>query len=287
MLRRALNHLRGDPKLAIGLSIVAALLLFGPVGSLFVDEAGVRLGAGGFAEPPSGAHPVGTDTTGRDILAMLVYGMAPTLEIGFLAGGIGTVVGVLLGLASGFYRGPIDTIIRSAADVMLTIPALAVLVVLAAFLQTRTVELMALVVAVFAWPWTARAVRAQTLTMREHGYVLIARLSGRSGPEIILFELLPNLLPYAMATFVASVSGSILAAVGLQLLGLGPITTPTLGLLLQNAFQSAAVVRGLWWWWAPATILLVVLFIGLFLIGEALDAIANPRLKRAAEAPVA
>ena len=287
ILRRALNHLRSDPKLAIGLSIVAALLLFGPVGSLFVDEAGVQLGAGGFAEPPSAAHPVGTDTTGRDVLAMLVYGMAPTLEIGFLAGSIGTVVGVLLGLASGFYRGPIDTIIRSAADVMLTIPALAVLVVLAAFLQTRTVELMALVVAVFAWPWTARAVRAQTLTMREQGYVLIARLSGRSGPEIILFELLPNLLPYAMATFVASVSGSILAAVGLQLLGLGPITTPTLGLLLQNAFQYAAVVRGLWWWWAPPTILLVVLFIGLFLIGEGLDAIANPRLKRAVEAPVA
>jgi peptide/nickel transport system permease protein len=284
-LRRSVDHLRGDPKLVVGIAIVAILLLIGPLGALVVDEAGVQLGAGGFAEPPSGAHPLGTDTTGRDILAMLVYGMAPTLEIGFLAGSIGTVVGVLLGLASGYYRGPIDTIIRSAADVMLTIPALAVLVVLAAFLQTRTVELMALVVALFAWPWTARAVRAQTLTMREQGYVLIARLSGRSGPEIILFELLPNLLPYAMATFVAAVSGSILAAVGLQLLGLGPITTPTLGLMLQNAFQYAAVVRGLWWWWAPPTILLVVLFVGLFLIGEGLDAIANPRLKRAAEAP--
>lgn len=286
LTRRILRHLRGDARLSVGLLIVGSLVLLGPVGSLIVDEAGVRLGAGGFAEPPSAAHPLGTDTTGRDVLAMMVYGTAPTLEIGLLAGGLGTVVGVLLGLASGYYRGPLDTVIRSAADVVLTIPALAVLVVLAAFLQTRTVELMAFVVALFAWPWTARAVRAQTLTMREAGYVLIARLSGRSGPQILLLELLPNLLPYAMATFVAAVSGSILAAVGLQLLGLGPITTPTLGLMLQNAFQYAAVVRGLWWWWAPPTIVLVLLFIGLFLVGTSLDAIANPRLRRAAAGPV-
>lgn len=285
LTRRILRHLRGDARLSVGLLIVGSLVLLGPVGSLIVDEAGVRLGAGGFAEPPSAAHPLGTDTTGRDVLAMMVYGTAPTLEIGLLAGGLGTVVGVLLGLASGYYRGPLDTVIRSAADVVLTIPALAVLVVLAAFLQTRTVELMAFVVALFAWPWTARAVRAQTLTMREAGYVLIARLSGRSGPQILLLELLPNLLPYAMATFVAAVSGSILAAVGLQLLGLGPITTPTLGLMLQNAFQYAAVVRGLWWWWAPPTIVLVLLFIGLFLVGTSLDAIANPRLRRAAAGP--
>lgn len=280
---RFLRHLRGDRKLAVGLGIILFLILLGPIGSLLVDRSGIQLGAGGFAEAPSGAHLLGTDATGRDILAMMVYGTPPTLEIGLLAGGIGTVVGVLLGLTSGYYRGFIDTIIRSTADVMLTIPALAVLVVLAAFLQTRTVELMALVVALFAWPWTARAVRAQTLSMREQGYVLVAKLSGRSGPKIILFELLPNLLPYAMATFVAAVSGSILAAVGLQLLGLGPITTPTLGLLLQNSFQSAAVIRGLWWWWAPPTLLLVILFIGLFLIGESLDTIANPRLKRALE----
>jgi len=278
------RYLKRDRRLAIGLLIVGALVLLGPVGQLFVDEAGVRLGAGGFAEAPSAAHPLGTDTTGRDVLAMMVYGTPPTLAIGFLAGLIGTTVGVALGLTAGYYRGPVDVVIRSLADVLLTIPALAVLVVLAALFQTRTVELMAVVVALFAWPWTARAVRAQTLTMREQGFVMIARLSGRSGPGILLFELLPNLIPYVMATFVAAVSGAILAAVGLQLLGLGPITIPTLGLMLQNAFQYAAVVRGMWWWWGPPTLLLIALFVGLFLISESLDAIANPRLKRPAEA---
>lgn len=282
--RRGWRWAFAQPRLIVGGSILAALVLVGPLGSLFVGTDGLRLGAGPFAAPPTAAHLLGTDALGRDVLAMIVHGMIPTLEIGLLAGGIGTFVGVVLGLASGYFRGPLDTVIRSAADIMLTIPALAVLVVLAAFLQTRTVELMAFVVALFAWPWTARAVRSQTLTMREQAYVLVARLSGRSDLGILVFELLPNLLPYVMATFVAAVSGAILAAVGLQLLGLGPITIPTLGLLLQNAFASAALTRGLWWWWGPPTLILVLLFIGLFLVGEGLDAIANPRLRRQGKA---
>lgn len=270
-----------DWKLSIGLALIIALLLFGPVGARFVPERGTKLGAAGFAEPPSAKNLLGTDTTGRDVLALMVYGTPPTLQIGLLAGALGTLVGVILGLLSGYYRGPIDTVIRICADVALTIPALALLVVLAAFLQTTSVGLMALIVALFAWPWPTRTIRAQTLTLREHGFVSMARLSGRHDLEIIFFEILPNLLPYIMASFVGAVSGAVLASVGLQLLGLGPILTPTIGLILQFSFEYAAIVRGMWWWWGPPTMLLVLLFIGLFLISMALDEIANPRLKRA------
>ena len=273
------RYAQSDWKLISGLIIVIVLLLFGPVGAIFVSEEGVELGSSGFAEPPSGQHLLGTDTTGRDMLALMVYGTPPTLRVGFLAGGIGTLVGVILGLLSGYYRGPIDTVIRSAADIALTIPALAVLVVLASFLRTTTVELMALIVAVFAWPWPTRAIRAQTLTLREQGFVSVAKLSGRTDAEILFLEILPNLLPYIMASFVAAVSGAILVSVGLQLLGLGPILIPTLGLILQFAFEYAAIVRGMWWWWGPPTILLMLLFVGLFLISMALDEISNPRLK--------
>lgn len=282
-VRQLLGYLKGDPKLALGLGLVIGLVLFGPIGALFVDESGTRLGAGGFAEPPSRAHPFGTDTTGRDLLAMMVYGTLPTLEIGLLAGILGTLVGTLLGLVSGYFRGLLDTLIRGAADIMLTIPALAVLVVLAAFLRTNSVELLALIVALFAWPWTTRAIRSQILTLRERGFVNMAKLSGRSNAQILFLELLPNLLPYIMATFVTSVSGAILAAVGLQLLGLGPIDTPTLGLILQFAFEFGAIVRGMWWWWGPPTVFLLLLFVGLFLVNMALDEVANPRLKKIAD----
>jgi peptide/nickel transport system permease protein len=140
---------------------------------------------------------------------------------------------------------------------------------------------MALIVALFAWPSPTRTIRAQTLSMREQAFVQLARLSGRGEIEIAFKELLPNLLPYIIAGFVGSVSGGILAAVGLQLLGLGPRLTPTLGLMLEESFSAGALVRGLWWWWGPPTLVLCLLFLGLFLVSLGLDEVANPRLRRA------
>lgn len=269
-----------DARLTAGLAIIAGLIILGTVGPLLVGSAGLRLGAAPYAQPPTAAHPFGTDTTGRDVLALIVHGTIPTLMIGLLAGGIGTAIGVVLGLVSGYMRGPVDTVIRGAADVAVTIPALAILVVLTALLQTQSIELMALIIGLLAWPYSTRAIRSQTLTLRERGFVTIAVLSGRNGFETMFLEILPNLLPYATASFVGAVSGAIVAAVGLQLLGLGPLTTPTMGLMLQYAFQYGAVVRGMWWWWGPPTLFLVLLFGGLFLISIALDAFANPRLRR-------
>jgi peptide/nickel transport system permease protein len=269
-----------DPRLRIGLAIVVGLVLLGPVGSLVMGSSGLRLGSAPYSAPPSMGHLFGTDSTGRDVLTMIVHGALPTLEIGLLAGGLGTFLGVVLGLVSGYVRGPIDALIRSAADVALTIPALAVLVVLAALLRTQSVELMALIVGLLAWPYPTRAIRAQTLTLRERGFVTLAVLSGRNAFETIFLEILPNLLPYVTASLVGAVSGGIMVSVGLQLLGLGPITTPTMGLMLQYAFSYAAVARGMWWWWGPPTLFLVLLFAGLFLISVSLDEWSNPRLRR-------
>jgi peptide/nickel transport system permease protein len=279
---RASGRLRsGDPRLDAGIAIVVALLALGVVGPLVVGSAGLRLGAAGYSQPPTAGHWLGTDPTGRDVLALLVHGTIPTLMIGLLAGGLGTGIGVVLGLVSGYVRGPIDTVIKSVADVLVTIPTLMILVVLTALLQTRSLELMAVIIGLLAWPYSARAVRAQTLTLRERGYVTMAVLSGRNALQVMFVEILPNLLSYAAASLVGAVSGAIVAAVGLQLLGLGPITTPTMGLMLQYAFQYGAVSRGMWWWWGPPTLFLVLLFGGLFLINSALDRYSNPRLRGA------
>jgi peptide/nickel transport system permease protein len=239
------------------------------------------LGAAGYSQPPTAGHWLGTDPTGRDVLTLLVHGTIPTLLIGLLAGGLGTGIGVVLGLVSGFVRGPIDTVIKSVADIAVTIPTLMILVVLTALLQTRSLELMAVIIGLLAWPYSARAIRAQTLTLRERGYVTMAVLSGRNAFQVMFLEILPNLLSYVAASLVGAVSGAIVAAVGLQLLGLGPITTPTMGLMLQYAFQYGAVSRGMWWWWGPPTLFLVLLFGGLFLVNSALDRYSNPRLRGA------
>jgi peptide/nickel transport system permease protein len=274
-----LGRLRAaDWKLLVGLALAVGLLLFGALGRLLVDDGGMRLGSGPFSQPPSAEYPFGTDSAGRDLFTMVVYGTLPTLVIGVIAGGVGTAVGAALGLVTGYYHGPVDTVIRTTADILLAIPTLLVMVVIASFITTG-VTTMALIIALFSWPWPARTVRSQTLSLRERPFVEMAKLSGCRGGEILFKDLLPNLLPYIMAGFVGAVSGGILAAVGLQLLGLGPLDTPTLGLILHNSFQYAALYRGMWWWWLPPTALLVTLFVALLLISLSLDEIANPRLR--------
>ena len=265
-------------KLILGLLLVGGLILYGAIGPLLVDRAGMRLGSSPFSKPPTAAHPFGTDSAGRDLFTMVTYAMAPTLVIGVLAGGVGTVIGTLLGLITGYYHGPIDTFIRTLTDILLAVPTLLIMIVIASFISTD-ITTMALIIAIFSWPWTARTIRSQTLSLRERPFVDMAKLSGSSSWEILLFDFLPNLLPYIIAGLVGAVSGGILAAVGLQLLGLGPLNTPTIGLILNNSFQYAALYRGLWWWWLPPTVILVVLFVGLFLISLSLDEIANPRLR--------
>jgi peptide/nickel transport system permease protein len=266
-------------KVLIGLIVVLGMLLLAPLGPLLVSSNGLRLGTTLPNQAPSWAHLLGTEATGRDLLTLMVYGAPVSLEIGLIAGGVGTLVGAIFGLVSGYYRGPADVVIRGATDVMLGIPQLAVLVVISSLFGTTTISMMALIIAIFSWPLPARAIRAQALSMREQGFVSMSKLSGRSGVEIMFLEMLPNLLPYVMAGFVGSVSGGILASVGLQLLGLGQFSTPSLGLILQTAFGEGAILRGMWWWWFPPTIVLALLFVALFLISMGLDEIANPRLR--------
>jgi peptide/nickel transport system permease protein len=280
--RRRLGRLLRNWKLMLGLALLLAIVLFSVAGVFLVAYEETNVAAGPLKQPPSARYPLGTDNVGRNVFAMMVYGIPPSLEIGLIAGGVGTVVGTLLGLISGYVRGRWDSVIRILADITLTVPSLLFLVVIAAFFRTTTIELTALIVAIFAWAGPCRSIRAQTLTLRERAFVRVAKLSGRNDLEIVTLEIMPNLLPYIAAGFVGAVAGGILASVGIQLLGLGPLFIPNLGMMLQFAFNGAALYQGMWWWWAPPTITLILLFIGLFFISLALDEYANPRLRQQA-----
>lgn len=272
---------RRHPQLAAGLAIVFVVLAFGPVGSLFVDTDQARVGSAAANLTPSLEHPLGTDAAGRDLMAVMVAGTPLTLRVGFLAGAVGLGIGIVLGFVAGYFRGLPDTLIRGAADVLLTVPGLLFLVVLATSLRTAvTVDMMALVVASLAWMLPTRTIRAQVLSMRERAYVQVARLSGMGDLEIIARELLPNLLPYLAASFVSAVAAAVLASIGLEALGLGPQNDPTLGMTIYWALYYTSLLRGMWWWWAPPMVMIVLIFIGLFLVSMGLDRIANPRLWR-------
>jgi peptide/nickel transport system permease protein len=251
-------------------------------GTLLINPKASDMGAVPLNLSPSAKYPLGTDGLGRDMFAVMVQGIPSTFKIGFLAGAVGVLIGATIGLFSGYYRGAADTIFSSFADVMLVIPALAILITVSAYVRVVTVELMAVIVGLLAWPLSARVIRSQTLSLRERLFVQVARLSGENDFEIITRQILPNLTAYLAASFVGAVSGAILASVGLEVLGLGPQNVPTIGRSLFYAFKYAALFKGMWWWWGPPIVTLAIIFTGLFWISLSLDKYANPRLKGAA-----
>ena len=274
-------YVRRNPDLVVGMVIVLALLLVGLIGPFFVDVRQAQPLRAVPGQPPSARYPLGTDDQGRNLLAVMVVGLPLTLKIGFLAGAVGLSIGAILGLTAGYLGGITDTIIAMVVDIILTVPGLLILITIAASIKTFiSVEVLALVVASLAWPRPTRTIRAQVLTLRERGYIQVARRSGVSTPEIIVFQLLPNLLPYLAATFVAAVSATILASIGLEVLGLGPQNDPTIGMTIYWAITYNALLRGMWWWWMPPIVAVVLMFIGLFLVSSGMDEIANPRRRR-------
>lgn len=275
----SLRLLRREPLLALGLALLLLLALLAVLAPLIVDPALAAIGAVPPRRPPSAAHWLGSDTQGRDVLASLLAATPRTLEIGLLAGLIGLAVGGALGLIAGWFRGPADALIRTVCDVMMTIPAIAVLVLVGTSVRSMTVGLMALVAALLSWMVPARAIRAQVLSLRERPWIDVARLNGMSGPRIILAELLPNLAPYLAASFVIAVSTAMLATIGLEALGLGPQNELTLGMMIYWAQYSGAILRGMWWWWVPPVVALTLIFVALLAVSLGMDRLVNARLR--------
>ena len=293
-----LRYLRRNPLLIGGLGLLIVLFACVVGGYLFYkqdDLLGESQGVDGLTralsvparEKPSwnpfDDYPLGTDEQGRDILAVMIVGTPLTLRIGLIAAAIGVGVGMMLAFLAAYIGGWVDGIIRVIVDSLIPIPGLLILVLVATSLNPGkglSVDQMAFVISILAWPGPARAIRSQVLVMRERGYVEMARMSGTSTIGIVFKEMMPNLSPYVLASFVASVAGAILASVGLEALGLGPLDSPTLGMTIYWNIYTSSLLKGLWWWLIPPIVVIVILFVGLFLISAGLDEVANPRLRR-------
>jgi len=280
-----------NPKLIWGVGILLGIVALGILGRIFWDPELVFVGSGLPRQTPLGfenmrgqagtlAHPLGTDGGGRDLLALLIIGAPNTLFVGLLASLIGMTIGIFLGFSAGFIGGRTDDTIRVLADVMITIPPLLILVVFQSSFGDVSLTMMALLIAGFVWQSPTRLIRAQVLSMKQSGYVQMAQLSGASTFHIMFREMMPNLVPYLFGSFIASVTTSIVTAVGLEVLGLGPQRIPTLGRTIYEAINAGALIQNLWWWWGLPTLLLATMFIGLLLINLGLDEVSNPRLRK-------
>lgn len=230
-------------------------------------------------------HLMGTDRLGKDILASFSQGIPQTVMIGLIAGSLGTVVGTLLAFVAGYYGGVLDAAIRFIVDTLQTIPGILILIIITIVWREvgggeMTFIQLALIIAMLAWLGPTRVVRSQVLVMKQRSYVEMARLSGMNGPEVIVKEMMPNLMPFIVANFVLAVSSAILASIGLEALGLGDFSSNTLGMMIYHNIWYGSLVNGWWWWWSPPIVVIVILFIGLFMLSRGMDEWANPRLRR-------
>jgi peptide/nickel transport system permease protein len=277
-----LRYLRRNKSLVFGLLILLFLVGFTVYGLLTINPKDAYPLAARSKQPPSLRYPLGTDFFGRNLYASMVVGIWQTALIGVLAGGLGTLIGVVLGFISAYFGGLLDTLIKGICQILTPIPALLIQVVIAGSIDKRSVTIytMAMVVLLLAWMGPTLVIRSQVLSMKQRQFVAVAKLSGVGDLGIIFGEILPNLLPFIAAAFVGQVFSAVFVSFYLSVLGLGPLREPLMGNLIWAAQGQSAFFNG-WWWWPMWPALALALILGsLALINMGLDELANPRVRR-------
>ncbi len=227
--------------------------------------------------------PLGTDNFGRDVLTELVAATRVSLQIGFVAGTIATLIGLTLGLVAGYIGGLVDDVIMFITNLFTVIPGFVLLILISFSIgqEQRGAVTVAVVIGFTSWVWTARAVRAQVVSLRHRDHVNLSKLSGHSIAHIIFADILPYIASYVVMAMILQISSGILAEAGLSILGLGPRTTevPTLGLMMNWAMIYQAHVMGKWWAYLPVLITIALITFSMNLMNTGLDQVFNPALR--------
>ena len=266
----------------VGLGIIVLAVLFCWVGPLLyhtnqTDSQAAFLNSVQNAPPGSG-HPLGTDSTGFDILGRIMYGGQISLEVGFAAAGIATIVGVLVGAISGFFGGIVDTVLMRLVDILLSVPILYLLIVLAVIFNP-SVKILILVIGFTAWLVPARLVRGETLSLRVREFVQAVRVMGGGGGRIVLRHIIPNTVGTIVVNATFQVADAILLLAALGFVGLGvPAPQTDWGSMLANGVNYA--LDGYWWQIYPAGVAIVLVVVAFNFVGDALRDAFEVRLQR-------
>jgi peptide/nickel transport system permease protein len=266
-------------KLRIGLVIVLLFLAIALVGPAVTHYEPFAYANPGGAEPPSGTYWFGTTTFGQDVFSQFVFGLRATFLVGALGGGIGTLLGVLIGFTAGYRGGMIDEVLNMVTNIVLVIPTLAVLLIISAYLEVRGIVAESIFIGCTAWPWAARAIRAQTFSLRSRDFVDLAKMSGMKSGKIIFTEIVPNMMSYLVMTAILQFGGATLNAATLDFIGLGPTEGISLGLMMNNAVLWGALLLGIWWWFVPPGLAITAIVGALYIMNVGLDEVFNPKLR--------
>lgn len=278
ILERVAGVVAGNRKAAAGLGILAVFVAMSVFSAIIAPYSPNNSNFPPSA-PPSTAHLLGTTTYGQDIFSQLVWGARETLLIALFAGLAATILAVLIGVSAAYLGGLTDHVLSLITDIFLVIPALPLMIIIAAYARSGGMWVLIAVIAVTGWSFGARQLRPQALSFRSRDFLESARVRGESSSYIILFELLPNMVSLIVAIFLGAALYAVLAAAGLQFIGLGNANDQSWGTMLYWAEDQEALFTGAPWWIIAPGACIALLGAAIALINYAVDELANPALR--------
>jgi peptide/nickel transport system permease protein len=275
-----LRLLLANPKSRVGLTVFAAMVLLGVLAPLLVSASSATdfslLDA---RQAPSWHHLFGTTDQGSDVFAQVAWGARRSLLLGASAGALATLIGATLGIFAAYAGGLVDDILSLVTNVFFVIPAIPLLIDVTAFLHTRGMLVMTVIIAMTLWAFEARILRGQALTLKNRDFIAASKVAGESTWRIVFGELMPNMVSRIAAGFVLVFYIAILVDAGLEFLGLGAMDKPSWGVALYWATVNSSVLQGEWWSFVFPGLAIGITVLSLTLILAGIDEVSNPRLR--------
>jgi peptide/nickel transport system permease protein len=268
-----------NKKFMFGVTVELVFVVLAIVGPYIAPYNPTATGVGPPNQHPSAHYLLGTTYFGQDVFSQMLYGLRDSYFVGFLGALFAALVGMTIGFIAGYRGGALDEVLQLFTNIIVMIPSLVLLIVIASYLKTRGVLFEGAFIGLTVWPWVARAVRAQTFTLREREFVELARLSGKRSSSIIIKEIAPNMASYLFLVLILLFGSSILLAANFDFLGLGPTNTISLGSMMNQATLWDALQLHVWWWFIPPGAVLTIMVAALLLANVGLDEVFNPKLR--------
>jgi peptide/nickel transport system permease protein len=230
--------------------------------------------------PPSLKYPFGTTSRGQDLFWWMAYAVRNSLVLGIICAVVSRIIAIFVGLVAGYRGGFVDRALMSFNDSFVVMPVLPILILLSFLFRGRmSLWMLGILLGLFGWPWDARLIRSQVLSLKERAFTRTAVYSGTNAMLITLREHLPFVLPIVFATTINNMLWAIGMEVTLAVLGLSDVSVPTIGTAIYWANQHQALVAGVWWWLAAPIFVAIFLFLGLYLLFSSVNEFIDPRTR--------
>lgn len=275
---KMVKYLSSSPKTAVGFGLVAFVLILVIFAPVFTSYDPIYRFEGEYQSAPSFAHILGTTQLGRDVFAQTLYGGRTSILVGLFSSSIALALSLILGISAGYFGGVYDSIVSTIINIIMVIPSIVLLLIVASLMGGVSPVVICIIIGLTSWPWNARVLRAQTMSIKNREYIYAAETIGESKFRILFVEIMPNMLSIISSSFVSTIIYSIMACATLEFMGFGDPLSVTWGIMLYNAQRSGALVAGIWWEFLGPVAGLVLLSVGLTLINFSIDEISNPKL---------